>query len=51
MTISTRQSVVTKSCRSQHDSAISNLPTGIFTGKVYADMLWSNRPEQGKDPG
>ena len=51
MTISTRQSVVIKSCRSQHGSVISNLPLGIFTGRAYADMLWSNRPEQGHDPG
>ncbi len=50
MFTSTRQSSCNSLCRNLHSLAIAHPIQDEFTGQVYADMLWSNRPEKGS-PG
>jgi len=47
MIISTKHLVEACSCRSFHRQPVSMYSIDTFIGKVYADALWLNTPEQG----
>ena len=52
MTISTRHPVVNTICsRNLHRHGVSFILGDTFIGQVYADALWSNRPEKKQGPG
>jgi len=51
MIISTRHPVVNLVCRTLHTQTISMPSIDMFISPVYADTLWSNRPEQKGGPG
>jgi hypothetical protein len=46
MTISTRNPVVIKTRRKQHTFTVQPLSSCAFIGQMYAEILWSNRPEK-----
>ena len=50
MTISTRHPVVKLSCRNLHSLSVFMSVINTIT-QVYADALWSNRPEDKGGPG
>jgi hypothetical protein len=51
MIISTRHPVADLTCRTLHAQALSMHSIDMFSKPVYADALWSNRPEQIGGPG
>ena len=46
MTISIKYPVEKILCRTLHNFGVSPIMGATFTGQNYADMLWSNSPEQ-----